>query len=412
MDRQVYVIGSAALVRSVGRSATWIFLPVVLAELYGLSLVAVGLLVASIVPIRVLAFLAGGSLADRWGRRGLAVYPSFLMAGTMALLFLYLQSGLLLLMGIWAVNAVLMGLAVPAQNAIVADVTDPDARIRAFSVQRVFSNTGFAISPAVGGLLASSLGLAYLFLFASVFSIGEGLVLFLWARETRPSPTGSSRTTSATQGMTLPFHDRFFVGLLVLLFAVTILMSQFGTPLALYLTVFRHVPYDEFGLIYSLNGVLVVLLQLPIAGLQERWRWAFEALAVGAPLYGVGYLLFGAASGFLFFLGAMAVVTVGEDFVSPVQQALVGAMAAAEVRGAYYGAYNAGTNSARAVGPVVGTLVLGLGTFGPSLLWTTMVALAVVVALVSLGMRRPYRARLRERGEPPRQPLPASDPLA
>lgn len=411
LDHRVYVLSSAALVRSAGRAATWIFLPIVLAEVYQLPLVEVGLLVASIVPIRVAAFLAGGSLADRWGRRGLAVVPSFLLAVTMGLLFVFLDRGLLLVMGIWALNATLMGLATPAQNAIVADVTEPDLQIRAFSVQRVFANTGFAISPAVGGFLAASFGLPYLFLSASLFSVGEGVVLLLWLGESRPPRSRSVSATTAAHGLAAPFQDRPFVGVLVLLAALTLLMSQFGTPLALYLTVFRQIPYDEFGLIYSLNGALVVALQLPITRLQERRGWALEAIAFGAPLYGLGYLLFGVSTGFFFFLGAMAILTIGEDFVSPVQQAVVGTLAPPDLRGSYYGAYNAATSSAQAVGPVIGTALLGLGAIGPSFLWGSMVVLSAVVALAALRLRHRFEVRRRAGGALGRREVPVGEPL-
>ena len=98
----------------------------------------------------------------------------------------------------------------------------------------------------------------------------------------------------------------------------------------------------------------------------------------------------------------MAVLTVGEDVVSPTQQSLVSGFAGRSRRGSYFGAYNATTNATRVMAPVVGTLLLGAGSSGPEILWLTMFALAVAVALGMVYLRGATRRRLgRERSDGP-----------
>ncbi len=404
LDRRVYILGSAGLIRSVGRSATFVFLPLVLADVYHLSFVYIGALVAAIVPVSTLSFLAGGYLSDRHGRRPFAVFPSFVSVGVMLALWAFLDRGVLVVMGLWAVNSLFMGVTRPVQNAMIGDVTPPSLRVTAFGVQRVFTNTGFALSPAIGGLLATFYGLPSLFLFAGITSAVEGVLLLFLLRE---SHAGSApRGRSAFASLSSPFHDRLFVGVLVVLVGLSILMNQFGTPLSLFLGAVRAIPYSEFGLIYAVNGVLVVLLQLPISRVVERRRQYMAWMATGAIAYGTSFLLFNAADAFPFYVGAMSLLTVGEDIVSPTQQTLVASFSGEDQRGSYFGAYSATTNASRVVGPVVGTLLLGLGAAGSSILWGGMFGVSVLVAGGFLLLRREARSRIRPRDGTP-QGLPS-----
>ncbi|EQD57961.1 Major facilitator superfamily MFS-1, partial [mine drainage metagenome] len=261
---------------------------------------------------------------------------------------------------------------------MIGDITPTHLAVTGFGVQRVFMNLGFAISPAVGGFLATSAGLPALFLFAAITSLIEGVILLVLLRETF---RGSRRTGATPTRLSEPFRDRPFVWLLVGLAGLALVMNQFGTPLALFLGSVRSIPLTEFGLIYSLNGVLVVLLQLPVSRLIERSPRYLSWLSGGTLAYGAGFLLFYAAGTFPLYLLAMGVLTLGEDVVSPTQQALVATFGGRERRGSYFGGYNAVTNATRAIGPVVGTLLLGIGPLGPAFLWGGMAAVSVAVAL-------------------------------
>ncbi len=406
LDPRVYLLGSAGLVRSIGRSATFVFLPLVFADVYHLPYLSIGLLIAAIVPVSTLSFLGGGYLSDRYGRRPFAVYPSFASAILLTLLWLYLDRGLVLVMGLWAINSLFGGLTRPSQSAMVGDVTSPDLTVTAFGVQRVFTNTGFAISPGVGGFLAASAGLPALFLFAAITSGIEGVILLALLRETY---AGSRRTGTApsSSGITAPFRDRPFLWLLVGLAGLALVMNQFGTPLALFLGSVRSVPLTEFGLIYSLNGILVVALQIPISRLVEHRHRNLAWLATGTLAYGFAFLLFDAAGAFPLYLLAMGVLTVGEDIVSPTQQSLVAQFSGAEKRGSYFGAYNATTNATRVMAPVIGTLLLGAGTSGPEILWIGMFAVSVGVAGGFLYLRGNARRRVGQAGGPGGSPLVA-----
>ncbi len=383
-DRRVYLLASAAFVRSSGRSAAYVFLPLILYALFHLSFLQVGLLTAAVVPVNVAGYFLGGSVSDRIGRRPLAAFPPLLIAFAFVALYLWGAQDLPLLVGLWAGQSLLIGLQGPSQDAMVGDVTTPPQRVNAFGLQRVMANAGFALSPALGGYLAGSYGLPIVFLMAAITTFGEGVLLLLFLRESNPRTTpthlapGDPPRPRFRDQLRAPFRDGLLLTLGLLGAGLAVVSGQFGTPLALFLEGVRGYSYAGIGLLYSLNGILVVTLQIPISWNLRRRPLIW--MAVGTAFYAVAYFVFEAGAAYAVSLLAISLLTLGEDIVAPLQSSLVAGLSGRKGRGSYYGAYNAFTNSARAAAPAVGTLLLGLGSQGPLLLWGTMGALGLTVA--------------------------------
>ncbi len=383
-DRRVYLLATAAFVRSSGRSAAYVFLPLILYTLFHLSFLQVGLLTAAVVPINVAGYFLGGSASDRIGRRPLAAVPPLVIAIAFVALYLWGATDLALLVGLWAGQSLLIGLQGPSQDAMVGDVTTPAQRVNAFGLQRVMANAGFALSPALGGVLAGYYGLPIVFLMAAITTFGEAILLLLFLRESNPRGVPSPLTPGEPprprfrDQLRAPFRDGLLLTLGLLGAGLALVSGQFGTPLALFLEGVRGYSYAGIGLLYSLNGILVVTLQLPISWNLRRRPLLW--MAAGTGFYAVAYLVLEAGAAYGVALMAISLLTVGEDIVAPLQSSLVAGLSGRRGRGSYYGAYNTLTNSARAAAPAVGTLLLGLGNQGPLLLWGTMGALGLTVA--------------------------------
>jgi MFS family permease len=380
-SRTIYLLGASNLVMSAGRSAAWLFLPILLYTAYNLSFLYVGFLIALVIPVSLVASLAGGAASDRYGRRPFVAYPPLANAVVSIMLFMFWNHGLLVVMGLWAANTFLGNVGGGAQNAIMTDVSDEKRRMSVFSVLRIFGNVGFAISPALGGLLASYYGIPVVFLVSGIAALTGGLLLTLFLEETRVE------TTPATQPlgkrMSFPFHDPLFLALGFLGIGLTLASGQFGTALSLFAVGVRHFSYEEVGVLYSLNGIIVVTLQMPISWGVKRHHLYW--MAVGTLCYGAAFMMFYAGTLYAFFLVAMGVLTIGENLVSPLQNTIIAALASKDNRGSYFGAYSAVTNGASVFAPPLGTLLLGTGN--PLMLWGTISLLTVFVAAGYLILR-------------------------
>jgi MFS family permease len=385
-SRPIYLLGASNLVMSTGRSAAWLFLPVLLYTAYSLSFITVGLLVSLVIPVSLVASLVGGAASDRYGRRPFLAYPPLANAAVSFLLFAFWDKGLGLVVGLWAANMFLGNVGSGAQNALMTDVAGESRRMRVFSVLRIFGNVGFAIAPALGGLLASSYGIPIVFLVAGITALTGGLLLTVLLEETRHEERTGVRPLR--ERTTLPFHDSMFLALGVLGIGLTLAAGQFGTALTLFSVGVRHLSYDEVGWLYSLNGIIVVTLQMPISWGIRRGHLFW--MAVGTLCYGGAFLLFYAGTVYAVFLVAMGVLTIGENLVSPLQNTLIAALASEDHRGSYFGAYGAVTNGANVFAPALGTLLLGTGQ--PLLLWGPFALLTGIVAAGYLVLRRraPY----------------------
>jgi MFS family permease len=381
-SRTIYLLGASNLVMSAGRSAAWLFLPVLLYTAYHLSFLYVGILVSLVIPVSLLASLVGGVASDRYGRRPFVAYPPLANALVSFLLFAFWDHGLPVVMVLWAASMFFGNVGGGAQNALMTDVSEESRRMSVFSLLRIFGNAGFAIAPALGGLLASVYGIPVVFLIAGVAALSGGLLLTLFLEETRREVLPSGRPLR--ERASFPFHDSMFLALGVLGIGLTLAAGQFGTALTLFSVGVRHFSYEQVGWLYSLNGLLVVTLQMPISwGIRRRQLlW----MAVGTLCYGGAFLVFYAGTAYAAFLVGMAVLTLGENVVSPLQNTLIAALATEDRRGSYFGAYGAVTNGANIFAPSMGTLLLGTGN--SFLLWGPFALLTAVVAAGYLALRR------------------------
>jgi MFS family permease len=381
-SRTIYLLGASNLVMSAGRSAAWLFLPILLYTAYNLSFLYVGFLIALVIPVSLLASLVGGAASDRYGRRPFVAYPPLANALVSILLFAFWNQGLLVVMGLWAANTFLGNVGGGAQNAIMADVSEEHRRMSVFSVLRIFGNVGFAISPALGGLLASYYGIPVVFLISGIAALSGGLLLTLFLEETRHETTPTPQPLR--ERVSFPFHNSLFLALGCLGIGLTLASGQFGTALSLFSVGVRHFSYEQVGVLYSLNGIIVVTLQMPIAWGVKRNHLLW--MAIGTLCYGAAFMLFYVGTLYAIFLVGMGILTIGENIVSPLQNTIVAALAGKDSRGSYFGAYSAITNGASIFAPPIGTLLLGTGN--PLILWGTIALLTVAVAIGYLVLRK------------------------
>ena len=96
-----------------------------------------------------------GNLSDRIGRRPLITTALFVRSAVIALLGtqVMLDAPLWTLGANIVVTSTLRGCFEPVAYALVADVVRDDQRVAAFGIQRMGTNVGWAVGPALGGVL-------------------------------------------------------------------------------------------------------------------------------------------------------------------------------------------------------------------------------------------------------------------
>lgn len=376
-EGRVWALVVIQLITSAGFSISLPFLSLYLHGERGLSMTLVGTIMMVTAFVAAAARLLGGELADRLGRR-----PVLLLAlGARVLLFLGMWGAMATQGPVWVITLVYLGvrlvggLAHPAISTMVADLTPEGQRTEAYGLLRVGSNVGWAAGPALGGYLATAFPYSTLFLLTALASTISFWLAFGFARE-------SHHATEERPGLSVlgTFRDRRFSPFVGLSLLVLLVGGQLVSTLSVFTV--ERLGYSEaqFGALLTLNGLLVVALQYPIARTVERVPRGL-ALALGSVLYGAGYLSLGWLSAFPALMGAIAVVTLGEMTIAPTQLAVVADLAPADRRGQYMGTFGLAEAFGWSAGPFLGGVLLDVFPGSPAAMWGAISSLAFAAAV-------------------------------
>lgn len=364
----------------------------------------------------VVASLGGGVMADRLGRR-----PTLLIAQTSTALSVALLGFVQQPAAIAAV-AFVVGAAGsasrPAVQAMMADIVPPEDRVRAFSLNYWAINLGFAVSSVAAGFIAEY---SYLvgFLGEAAMTLACAIVVFVKLPESRPErPAGAGGPTGAVTGagkdagagLGTVLRDRRFMAVVGLSFLVALVFMQghMGLPLAMAAEGFSS---SDFGLVVAVNGLLIVILQIPVTRfIEHRDPGRLLVLSALVAGYGFGLTAF-AGSSLAFYALTVAVWTLAEIVNAPTQTSLVVRFSPVHARGRYQGMYSLSWSAAALVAPLMAGYVVD--TWGSAWLWGLCAVIgtvgAVGYALVLRGLPAEEHVLAEERA-PADEPLEATAP--
>ena len=334
----------------------------------------------------IVAAPLGGVLADGIGRRRTLLLA--LVLSGLATVLVALAAAPQAVAVALALLGLVSNLFRPAAQALIADVVAPADRARAFGLLYWAVNVGIAVSLVVGGTLAHWSFRALFLADAATTLLFAALV---WRRipETRP-PQAAHAATAPWRGLAAVFRDGVFLAFLGLnvLFAVVLFQFTAAAPLDM---ARNGVGPLEFGLLMSVNGIVIALLQ-PFAG---RFTGRFEpasVLAVAASLTGLGYGLFALVATPAGYVVAIVIWTVGEVLNAPVAATLSAELAPVALRGRYQGAFGMSYGIAATVAPAVGALALA--RLGPAGVWGGCIVVGLLAAAGQLAARGARRRRI------------------
>jgi MFS family permease len=374
LPRPVWILCAGTFVNRFG-SFVAVFLVLYLRE-RGYSIAESGLVVSFYGIGNVVAAAAGGWVADRFGRRNALALSMF---GSAATLLLLSQAASLPLIIVLTTLAGLTGeMYRPAAAALITDLTPAGERIPAFALNRLAINAGFAAGPAVAGLLAEH-SFFLLFLGDALTSVAFGVICLTALPEGVRVRREDERRGEAIRTMV---HDRLFLFFLIssVLGAFVYFQSQTTFPL--------HVKASgltdaDYGLLISLNGLAIVLLELPLVAITQRFPYR-PVLALGSVLVGLGFALNAVANDMPELAFAVLVWTLGEIIYAPVASAYVADIAPEHLRGRYQGAWGLTWGLAFVLAPALGAAIFA---WSPDALWLTCGLLGLLAALLLLETR-------------------------
>ncbi len=338
----------------------------------GYSVTAVGLVVSAYGAGHFFASLVGGHLADRFGRRETIVLSMF--SAAVAMLLLSQAHALWMVIVLTLITGLASEAYRPASSALLTDLVPPSQRLTAFAALRVTFNAGFAFGPAMAGLLAAY-GYIWLFIGDALTSALYGLIAVLaLPRVVERATNGQAKWGEV---LTVLRGDKRFQQLLLANFAVSLVFMQLASTFGLFVTSLGF-SASIYGAIISLNGVFIVLCELPITSFTRRFP-ARKVMALGYALIGVGFALNHFAHSVPALVVCMALFTFGEMLALPMSSAYVADLAPPQMRGRYMGINGMTWAPALILGPAVG---MKLFTLHPAAYWCGCAALGLLAAAI------------------------------
>lgn len=360
------VLTLATFIDRLGTFLLFPFFALYITERFGVGMIQVGFLFSIFSAGDIFGGMIGGALADKYGRRKLILY-GLIISGVGSILM-----GIVNDLYIFFILAAFLGLignfGGPAQQAMVADILPMEKQAEGYGILRVALNVSAVIGPIFGGVLAAQ---SYLFLFIAdaVSSIITAIIVFIVIPETKPQNEEDKPEESVIKtimGYKDVLKDWLFMLFLSVSSLTVLVYMQLNSTLSVFLRDVHGFPVQSFGLLLSMNAIMVVILQMWITKKISKFS-PMKMMALGTLFYMIGFGMYGFISEVYLFFIAMIIITVGEMIVVPVSQAAVAFFAPEDKRGRYMAMYGFHW----AVPNLFGVLLAGLiwANIGPNWVW-------------------------------------------
>lgn len=376
--RTFWVLVVITFIDRLGGALLFPFFALYLTAKFDVGMTDVGILFGIFAISSLAGSVFGGGLSDRIGRKSIVIFGLVMTSLSSVLMGLVNSMQLFLVVAFFTG---IMDVGGPARQAMVADLLPESKRAQGYGIMRVAFNLSVTIGPAIGGLIAAK---SYLMLFitdAVVSLIVAGLV-FAFIPETKPQAAEGKEEESVSQtfrGYLLVFKDYLFLAFMGISILLGLVYMNLNTTLGVFLRDTYSVPESNYGLLLSLNALMVVLMQFPITRRIEK-RAPMRMMAVGMALYTIGFAMYGFVSSMFLFAIAMAILTIGEMVVAPVSQSLVAYFSPEDMRGRYMAIFGISGAIPFGIGPFLAGLVLDNAP-DQRILWYVVGVLGIIATL-------------------------------
>lgn len=389
LPREVWLLFATNLINRTGMMVLP-FLVLYLTRELGFSLARAGSMLAVYGASAIVLGPIGGRLSDRIG--ALPIMRVALIGSGLVLSLFPLARSFAAVAAMTVLWAGCGEMFRPASLAAITHVVAPDQRRQAFALNRLAINLGMSIGPALGGFLAT-VSFRAMFAVDAVTTLLAGTLLAVMPWRAFSGVNSEAANRKATRiGPATILHDGRFLVFLAGVILVGIVFFQHESALPLYLVQYLHLSPAFYGMLFTINTLLIVGLEVPIVTATAQWPNR-RSLIIGCFLFAFGFGALGLIASPAGVIATVVVWTFGEMLLFPAMSAHMAEIAPENRRGAYMGAYSMSLSISLTVGPWMGTQLLA--SLGPIRVWFVMFALGALAAqLMVFSVPRPHPSRV------------------
>lgn len=358
------------------------FLTLYLTQHLGYSVTDAGIIMAIYGAGAFVGTFLGGQLTDRFGFYYVQLVS--LLFGGAFLIILQFVTGFYALCGSVFVFTLLGDSFRPANQAAITFYSEADTRTRAFSLNRLAINLGWAVGGGVGGWLA---GVSYNLLFWAdgLTCLVAGLVLWRnlpvpaaqFVRE--PDSSDTHQSTNLTEPVLSPYRDTLFIAFVICSSLYFMVFMQLFSIVPLYFKQILRMTEGRIGTLMALNGLLIVAIEMALVyRLEQQKRPKTSLIAAGVLLTAVSYVVLASTTASVSALVFILIITVSEMLAIPFIQSFTVERSGPTTRGQYLALYAMGGALAQTAAPAFGSQMAT--HFGYPAHWLTVAGISLVSA--------------------------------
>ncbi len=375
--RTFWTLTGTVFIDSLGGALLFPFFALYVTQKFKVGMTEVGVLFAILSFSRIIGSFISGALTDKIGRRSLMIYGLVFSAGS-SLMMAFIGELTIFFIAVFFVG-LLSNIGGPAQQAMVADLLPEKQRADGYGLLHVSDNLAHTIGPMIGGLLA---GISYILLFFidAILSIITAVIIYFAIPETQPQKSDKQAVESMAKtlsGYRLVARNGIFMAFFAIAILMKLVYRQMGTTLPVFLVDVHGFSPKGYGWLLSLNAGMVVLFQFMITRKTSKFK-PMKIMAMGTFLYAVGFAMFGFFSSSMYFYIAMAIITIGEMFISPIGQSMVARFAPEDMRGRYMAFYGFSWTIPSLIGPLAAGLIMD--NYDPKWVWYLAGIIGIIAA--------------------------------
>lgn len=377
MPRALWLLIIGMAVNVTGSSFLWPLNAIYIHDHLGKSLTVAGVVLMLNSGASVIGNLFGGNLFDKIGG-----YKSILLGIIITLLALV---GLTIWHE-WPQYVIFLtiigfgsGIVFPSMYAMAGTVWKEGGR-KAFNAIYVAQNVGVAAGAALGGFVASY-SFEWIFLGNTILYVVFFLIAFLGYKGI--SPIYSKTTSILKENPVIKNHSRL-IALLILCVGYLlcwVAYVQWQTTIASY-TQELNISIEQYSILWTLNGAIIVLGQPIMNHLIKGVKSIKTQIIIGTIIFMGSFAVAASAEKFMWFIAAMAILTIGEMLIWPAVPTIADQLAPKGREGFYQGIVNSTATGGRMIGPLLGGILVDL--YGMSMLFTVMIGLFILTIITTL----------------------------
>ena len=271
-----------------------------------------------------------------------------------------------------------MTLIRPTLSTVVTDLAERDKLTKAYGLLKAGINVGWALGPAIGGYFLTIVTYEWLFGLATLTALIPLLITAFLLHESLEN--SDEKDIIGIKNIGKVVKNSNFMMYIIITFLLLIGFGQMVSTLSVYSVDFAGFTTAQYGSLLTLNGIIVVLLQYPMASITSN-RPKYKVLITGSLLVFAGLITFSWVGSYTLAVLAMVMLSFGEITFSPIALSVVSDIAPKRQRGLYMGTFSLSETLGHATGPFVGGILMDIFPKDPIFIWGGLGAFALAAAI-------------------------------